>query len=158
MTTRLERQAIVGCPPALMFTLVNHIQAYPRWFPWCDDARVLQSFVDDNGQRVIDAELSVRLAGVSLKFSTRNLVSPDHSIELSLIDGPFEAFNGAWQFEPLGISGCRVRLSLAFSMKQGSVVASAAKLAVGALADRLVDDFIKVAKKEMALGEAGSAR
>jgi len=156
--TQLERQAIVGCPPALMFTLVNHIQAYSRWFGWCEDARVLQTSIDESGKRVIDAELSVRLAGVSLKFSTRNVVSPDHSIELSLLDGPFDTFNGAWHFEPLGISGCRVRLSLAFSMKQGSVVASAAKLAVGALADRLVDDFIKVAKKEMALGEAGSAR
>jgi ribosome-associated toxin RatA of RatAB toxin-antitoxin module len=155
--TRIERQAIVGCPPAFMFALVNHIQAYPRWFPWCEDARIL-GVNRNSADPSVDAELSVRLAGVALRFSTRNRAVEDQSIALTLLDGPFETFEGQWRFEPLGISGCRVRLALAFKILSGTGLASAAKIAIGALADRLVDDFIKVAKKEMALGEAGSAR
>ncbi len=140
---QIKRQAIVGCPASLMYSLVNNIEAYPRWFDWCTAAKVLR--VTDTE---MTAELSVKLAGVSLAFTTVNQLEPDRAIRLNLQSGPFRSLKGAWQFDALGLSGCRVTLALTIDFA-GSVVNSAVAAAVGVWADRMVDDFIQVAKNHV---------
>jgi ribosome-associated toxin RatA of RatAB toxin-antitoxin module len=140
---QIRRQAIVGCPAALLYALVNKIECYPQWFDWCTSSRVLSHSADE-----IVAELGVKLAGIGLSFSTRNRLEPESAIHLHLQSGPFRSLQGAWQFEPLGLSGCRVSLVLTIDFA-GSVVNAAIAAAVGTWADRMVDDFIQVAKKHV---------
>src|SRR3569832_964919 len=39
---QIRRQAIVSRSDAQMYALVNDIEAYPRRFSWCSDARILE--------------------------------------------------------------------------------------------------------------------
>ncbi len=140
---QIKRQAIIGCPAALMYSLVNNIEAYPGWFEWCTTAKLISA-----ADAEMTAELGVKIAGISLNFITNNQLEPDRAIHLNLQSGPFRSLKGAWHFDALGTSGCRVTLVLNIDFA-GSVVNSAVAAAVGVWADRMVDDFIKVAKKHV---------
>ena len=138
---QIKRQAILGCPAALMYSLVNNIEAYPSWFDWCTSAKLISASDDE-----MTAELGVKIAGIGLNFVTNNKLEPNRIIHLNLQSGPFRSLKGAWQFDALGSSGCRVTLVLNIDFA-GSVLNSAVAAAVAVWADRMVDDFIKVAKK-----------
>lgn len=140
---QINRQAIVGCPATLLYTLVNNVAAYPDWFEWCTSAKIISAT-----EQSVTAELGVKLAGVGLKFVTCNSLNPPKSIELKLESGPFRALHGAWHFEALGQTGCRVSLQLNIDLA-GSMINSALAAAVSVWADRMVDDFIQVAKRHV---------
>ena len=36
----VKRSALVSQPPAKLFALINDIESYPRFLPWCTHARV----------------------------------------------------------------------------------------------------------------------
>ena len=63
------------------------------WFDWCAGARVLER----DGDRV-RAELSVRVAGISVSFSTENIESAPNQIDLTLLQGPFRQLTGRWRY------------------------------------------------------------
>lgn len=122
-----------------MFALVDDIESYPRRFDWCHGAQVLQRDAD----RVL-ARLDLGVAGLRTWFTTENRLSPPHHIDMQLRDGPFRRLDGRWTFHALDESACKVSLHLEFE-PQSRLLAPALLLGLQALADRMVDDFIRVA-------------
>jgi ribosome-associated toxin RatA of RatAB toxin-antitoxin module len=122
-----------------MFELVNDIEAYPRRFAWCDSAEVLES-----GPRRVVARLDLGLGALRTWFTTENTLSPPHHIDMELRDGPFRRLSGRWEFHALDESSCRVTLSLDFEPRS-RLLAPAMAIGFQGLADRMVDDFVKVA-------------
>ena len=118
-----------------MYAIVNDVESYPRFLPWCGDARI--DAVHEDG---LEASLKVDRVGFERWFRTRNRNVENRSIEMTLVDGPFESLEGQWHFVPLGDSGCRVELRLDFRMKAGirSAIMSAAFTRI---ADTMVDSF-----------------
>ncbi|GAB2616762.1 type II toxin-antitoxin system RatA family toxin [Novilysobacter erysipheiresistens] len=137
----IRRTALVEHSAARMFALVNNIPAYPRRFDWCDDAKVLES--SDN--RVV-ARLDLGLGALRTWFTTENTASPPHHIDLKLVDGPFRSLSGRWEFHALDESACKVTLTLNFEPKV-KLLAPAMAIGFQGLADRMVDDFIRVADR-----------
>ncbi|MBS0457786.1 MAG: type II toxin-antitoxin system RatA family toxin [Proteobacteria bacterium] len=144
--TTIHRSALVAQPPARLFELVNDVAAYPRRFDWCIGSQVLEK-----SKKSMLARLDVRVAGMPVSFTTRNTLTPVARIELELAEGPFRDFGGFWSFDALGDAGCRVGLQLHFELA-GKLLGTALALGFAGFADRLVDDFCKVAR-----AEAGSA-
>jgi ribosome-associated toxin RatA of RatAB toxin-antitoxin module len=122
-----------------MFALVNDIEAYPRRFDWCEAAQVLEA--DD--AHVI-ARLDLGLGALRTWFTTQNTLSPPHHIDMQLRDGPFRRLSGRWQFHALDESACKVTLTLEFE-PLSRLLAPALTLGFQGLADRMVDDFVRVA-------------
>jgi ribosome-associated toxin RatA of RatAB toxin-antitoxin module len=122
-----------------MFALVNDIEAYPRRFDWCEAAQVLEA--DD--AHVI-ARLDLGLGALRTWFTTENTLSPPHHIDMQLRDGPFRRLSGRWQFHALDESACKVTLTLEFE-PLSRLLAPAMALGFQGLADRMVDDFVRVA-------------
>lgn len=133
----IHRSALVPRPAPHMYGIVNDVAAYPRRFAWCEDAAVLESSAS-----VQVARLKLRLAGMTTEFTTRNALTPPTRIALALVDGPFTALSGAWTFKPLGDEGCRVSLDLDFEVAS-SLIGSALAIGFTAIADRMVDDFVR---------------
>jgi ribosome-associated toxin RatA of RatAB toxin-antitoxin module len=121
--------------------LVNDIAAYPRRFDWCEAAQVLES----NEEKVV-ARLDLGLAGISTWFTTENALSPPHHIDMRLRDGPFKRLEGRWQFHALDESACKVTLTLDFE-PNSKLLGPAFVLGFQTLADRMVDDFVRVADR-----------
>lgn len=137
--TRIQRSALVGHSAARMFALVDDIEAYPRRFGWCESAQVLER----RAERVV-ARLDLALGPLRTWFTTENTLSPPHHIDMALRDGPFRRLQGRWQFHALDESACRVSLTLEFE-PQVKLLGSALALGMQGLADRMVDDFVRVA-------------
>lgn len=125
-----------------MFALVNDVAAYPRRFDWCDAAEVLES----SESRMV-ARLELGLVSLRTWFTTENTLVPPHHIDLKLVDGPFRSLSGRWQFHALDESACKVTLTLDFEPKV-RLLAPAMALGFQGLADRMVDDFVRVADRD----------
>jgi ribosome-associated toxin RatA of RatAB toxin-antitoxin module len=139
--SRVERSALVRASAMRVYALVNDVRAYPLRFSWCDSARVL-----DEGEDFMVARLEVRLGALRTAFTTRNALQPGHRIGLSLVDGPFRRFTGEWQFVALAEDASKVSLRLDFDVA-GRLVGSALASGFKGLADRMVDDFVRAARR-----------
>ena len=51
----VRRSALVAQPPHRMFALINDIESYPQFLPWCTDAQVRS-----RSEREIIASITVR--------------------------------------------------------------------------------------------------
>ncbi len=137
----IQRSALVEHSAAKMFSLVNDIAAYPRRFDWCEAARVLEASED----RMV-ARLDLGMAGLRTWFTTENTLTPPHHIDMVLRDGPFRKLGGRWQFHALDESACKVTLTLDFE-PNSKLLGPAFALGFQSLAERMVDDFVRVADR-----------
>ena len=138
----IQRSALVEHSVNRMFELVNDIAAYPRRFGWCEDARIIEA-----GESRLLARLELGIGGFRTLFTTENTLSPPHHIEMELRDGPFRRLHGRWQFHALDENASKVSLSLDFE-PQSSLMLPVLSLGLRGLADRMVDDFVRVADAE----------
>ena len=79
-----------------MYELVIAVEDYPRFLPWCDRVDVLGR--DPEG---LTARLHLAYAGVRQAFTTRTMLTPDQSVHIALVDGPFSMLDGTWLFTSL---------------------------------------------------------
>ena len=82
--TQVHRSALVPRPAALLYSLVNDVEAYPKRFAWCSGASVLERGTDE-----LVVRLDLRLGAVGTSFTTRNRLVPNESIAIDLVEGPF---------------------------------------------------------------------
>jgi ribosome-associated toxin RatA of RatAB toxin-antitoxin module len=106
----VKRAALVGQPPGRLYALVNDIERYPAFLPWCAAARI-----DSRSEREIIATLTARRGPLQAQFTTRNTLVPQQSIAMALVRGPFQTLEGLWSFVPVGDSGTRVELEMRFA-------------------------------------------
>ena len=95
-----------------MFELVNNIDDYSQFLNWCDSSSILNQ--SDNQ---ITASVQINQGGLKQSFSTLNTLTPYKSIEMQLLDGPFDELLGEWRFETLGENASKVHLTLQFKFK-----------------------------------------
>ena len=106
----VKRSALVNRPPAQLFALINDIESYPQFLPWCTHARVLSRSPTE-----IVATIGVRQGALHGEFTTRNTLEPDRRIDMSLVSGPFRTLAGEWRLTPIDPEGCRVELTMRFA-------------------------------------------
>ncbi|TLY64750.1 MAG: type II toxin-antitoxin system RatA family toxin [Gammaproteobacteria bacterium] len=108
----VKRSALVSKPPSELFALINDIESYPQFLPWCTHARV-----QSRSQREIVATLGVRRGALHGEFTTRNTLEPERSIRMQLVSGPFRTLQGEWRLTPIESNGCRVELTMRFAFR-----------------------------------------
>jgi len=105
----LTRSALVARPPQLLYRVVEEVERYPEFVPGCTLAQVLER--DGN---VVVARLAVSRGVLNTEFTTRNLMDPNRSIHMQLVEGPFRLLQGHWSFTPVASNGCRIEFALQF--------------------------------------------
>ena len=133
----IHRNALVPYQPAEMFSLVDDVEAYPQFLPWCKTARVLS-----RGDDEVRAQLELMRAGFEKSFTTRNRLQRNKMIEMRLVEGPFRHLDGFWRFEPIGAGACKVSLDLDFEFSN-SLMGMALGPLFNQIANTLVDSFCK---------------
>ncbi len=144
---QIQRSALVEHSAARMFELVNDVEAYPARFGWCEDAQVIE-----RGEDRMVAKLELGIGSFRTWFTTENVLQPPVRIDMHLRDGPFRRLEGRWQFHALDAAASRVELTLDFEPRSRLLLAPLT-LGLQKLADRMVDDFIRVADAD--IGGAG---
>lgn len=137
----IRRSALVAHPASYMFDLVNDVAAYPRRFDWCDQADVIES-----AEARMVARLDLGLGALRTWFTTENALERPNRIDMQLRDGPFRKLHGRWEFQVLDDTACKVTLTLEFE-PSNRLLAPAMRVGFKGLADRMVDDFIRVADR-----------
>ena len=105
----VKRTALVPYSATEMFELVDNVEAYPEFLPWCNDASV-----QSRSEETVVATLELHKGGVSKHFTTRNTLKPFEAIDMALVDGPFRHLDGGWRFRDIADDGCEVSLELEF--------------------------------------------
>jgi ribosome-associated toxin RatA of RatAB toxin-antitoxin module len=158
----IKHSALVAQPPARLFDLINDIESYPTFIPWCTHSRVLS-----RSDREIVATIGVQRGPLKSEFTTRNELEKDRRIVMHLVDGPFKMLEGEWlltSIAPAGSkpatadggadvlpvpvsegSGCRVQLTMKFAFKN-ALTAVLFEQKFAETASSLMDAFVARAR------------
>ncbi len=131
-----------------MYELVNDVESYPSFLPWCPQAEVLK-----RGAEEVVARLTLARGGLHTAFTTRNMLVPGQRIDLHLQDGPFQHLHGIWTFTEQP-HGCRVALDIEFEAK-GSVRLLAMPIIFAEVCNRMVQSFVAEARRRERTGDEG---
>jgi ribosome-associated toxin RatA of RatAB toxin-antitoxin module len=138
----VKRSALVSQPPAVVFGLINDIESYPQFVPWCTHARILERTPHE-----LIATLGVRQGPLHGEFTTRNRLEPEQRVHMQLLSGPFRALEGEWRLAPLAPHGCRVELTVRFAFKNALTAVLMERTFAASIA-ALVDAFVARARTQ----------
>jgi len=124
-----------------MYALINDIESYPLFVPWCAAARI-----ESRKDAEVVATLNIKRGPLRAEFTTRNLLEPDRRVLMQFVSGPFRVLEGLWTLSPLGELGCRVELELRFEFANRVAGALFEPLFEDTAAS-LVDAFVKRARE-----------
>ena len=139
---KVAKSAGVPYSAEKMYALVNHIEAYPEFLPWCTDAQILEQ-----ADNVLLAQMVIAKGPFREKLVTRNTLTPDRQIHMRLVEGPFTQLEGIWVFNPKPGSPaiCQVTLDLEFAFPSGFAGSLLSPVFQG-IASRFVEAFTDRAK------------
>jgi ribosome-associated toxin RatA of RatAB toxin-antitoxin module len=133
----LKRNVLVPYSARQMFELVNDIEEYPRFLPWCHQSSILSKTETE-----VTASLDIAWKGIHKSFTTRNTLTPYNSIVITLITGPLKHMEGTWHFHAIEQHGCKVLLNLEFEFT-GNFTDILFQPIFQHIANTLVEAFVK---------------
>lgn len=116
-----------------MYALVNDIESYPQFLPWCSEAKVIQPGVEE-----LSASLTMQTGRLNYSFTTRNNMVPNRSIHVTLLEGPFKQLIGSWLFEDKPNATCLITLDMTFEYKNRLI-----KLALSGVFNKIVNTLVE---------------
>lgn len=131
----ISRFALVPYTDREMFELVADIPSYPKFLPWCADARIVATEED-----AVIATVTIAYSGVQKTFTTRNRLQKNKMMEIRLLEGPFRYLHGYWRFSALDKDACRISLDLEFEVAN-KLVGIVLTPVFTNIANQLVDGF-----------------
>lgn len=137
----VRKSALVPYSAEKMFDLVEQVEHYPSFLPWCGGSQVLW-----RGEHGMAATIQIAFKGVRQSFSTDNVHQRPTRIELKLREGPFTHLNGVWNFKVLSPDACRIDFQLDYGVRNG-LLARVLNPVFGHIASTMVDAFVKQAEK-----------
>lgn len=134
----ISRNALVHYSVAEMFALVEDIESYAEFLPWCKSTEVLFKSDDE-----VKASIEISKGALNKTFTTVNRMQKNKMIEMRLVKGPFKHLQGYWRFDALKIDqACKISLDLDFEFSN-KILAMAAGAVFNQIANSMVDAFCK---------------
>ena len=106
---RVRKSVLVPYAAARMFELVDRIDDYPRFLPWCAGATTLETHPGGKTARI-----DIDYHGVRAHFTTDNVNTPNSLIVIRLKHGPFRKLHGEWRFLALDQAACKIEFELTY--------------------------------------------
>lgn len=105
----VHKSVLVAYSAEQMFELVDKVEDYPKFLPWCGGVTVKERA----GDRLV-ATLSINYHGVRQSFTTENTNVRPTSMTMKLLEGPFRQLEGTWSFKPLRADACKIEFDLRY--------------------------------------------
>ncbi|MCK4743296.1 MAG: type II toxin-antitoxin system RatA family toxin [Sulfuriflexus sp.] len=141
----INKSALVPYTAKEMYALVDDIDAYPKFLPWCGASEVLERNDDE-----VKASILLSRSGLKKSFTTLNRLQSGKMIEMRLIEGPFSHLQGFWRFESLNESASKIMFDIEFefsnkllAMTVGPVFSQVTNTIVDAFTKRAVEVYGK---------------
>jgi ribosome-associated toxin RatA of RatAB toxin-antitoxin module len=136
----VHKTVFLGYSAEQMFALVDRVEDYPKFLPWCGGVEVKQRDED----RLV-ASLQINYHGVKHSFTTENTHTPPTLMTMKLVEGPFKKLDGAWTFKPLRADACKIDFDLHYEFSS-KVLESIIGPVFNMIANSFVDSFCKRAE------------
>ncbi|MDX1795618.1 MAG: type II toxin-antitoxin system RatA family toxin [Hydrogenovibrio sp.] len=130
---KITRTALLPYSAESVYRLVNEVDAYPEFLPWCGGSEILDASDDE-----MTASVTIAKAGLHHTFTTKNKLTPPESIEMSLVDGPFSHLSGIWHFKALDEQACKISFELEFEISN-----SLLNLALGPVFEQIASTMVQ---------------
>ena len=137
----VHRSALVPHTAEEMFVLVDDVESYPDFLPWCNSVEV-----HHREQDIVEATLEMHRGSVSKHFRTRNTSVRGEKMDIEFVSGPFRTLSGGWTFKQLGDAGCKVALAMEFEFSSRAIDVVLGSFFEGTC-NSLVDAFVKRAQQ-----------
>lgn len=137
----VEKSVLIGYSAKQMFEIVDNIEAYPEFLPWCSDAKILERYAES-----VVATLYIDYLHLKQQFTTENRRVAPSLIEMRLREGPFKHLEGSWRFLPLAADACKVEFRLHYEFSSRTLENLSSPV-FGLIAGTLLDAFVERAEK-----------
>ncbi|MBL8479063.1 MAG: type II toxin-antitoxin system RatA family toxin [Sterolibacteriaceae bacterium] len=133
----VEKSVLIERTPAQMFALVDRIEDYPQFLPWCGGTDLRE-----RTPTLTAATVHINYHGLKSHFSTENTKQEPTLMDIRLTDGPFTHMDGHWRFTPLGDIACKVEFRLHYEFSS-HLLEKALGPVFHHIANTFVDSFVK---------------
>jgi ribosome-associated toxin RatA of RatAB toxin-antitoxin module len=134
---RVEKSVLVAHTPERMFELVDRVEEYPEFLPWCGGTELRSRDKD-----CTVATIHIAYMGIRQSFTTENAKSDQREMRIRLKDGPFSELEGDWLFLPLGNEACKVEFRLQYVFSS-HVLETILAPVFGHIVNTFVDAFVR---------------
>jgi coenzyme Q-binding protein COQ10 len=129
-----------------MYDLVADVASYPQFLPWTAAARVRKITPQDDGSRVMEADLVISFKVFRERFGSRVVLwDAAKRIETEYLDGPFQYMRSNWEFRAAE-NGCEVAFDVDFAFRN-KLLQGAAELFFYEAMKRIVRAFEERARE-----------
>jgi ribosome-associated toxin RatA of RatAB toxin-antitoxin module len=130
---KVEKSVLIARSAEQMFELVDGVERYPEFLPWCNRTGV--AFRDE--VKTV-ATLHIHYLSVKSHFTTENTKDFPFSMSIRLLDGPFRRLEGHWLFKPLSDSACKIEFQLSYEFSSRLF-----EKVIGPVFSRIADTFVE---------------
>lgn len=139
--THVQRSALLPYSATQMFQLVNDVNSYPEFVPWC-----VQCVVHSENENEKQATMSFAKRGINAYVGTCNELETNKKITMRLQKGPFKHLVGTWDFHEIDEHSCKVELDMQFSFSNRLYEMTLGPI-FNQVANKLVSAFTERAKQ-----------
>jgi ribosome-associated toxin RatA of RatAB toxin-antitoxin module len=135
----VHKSVLLGYSAEQMFALVERVEDYPKFLPWCGGVKVIER-TDD---RLI-ASIAINYHGLKQSFTTENINKRPTSMKMTLVEGPFKHLDGLWTFKALRDDACKIEFDLHYEFSS-RILEGLIGPVFNMIANSFVDSFSKQA-------------
>ena len=136
----VNKSVLVGYSPAQMFALVDAVEKYPGFLPWCGGTTVIH-----RDERITRATILIDYHHIKHSFTTENVKQQPSQMEIRLVEGPFRKLDGIWKFTDLEGHGCKIEFRLHYEFASRLLEKMVGPV-FNYIANTFVDAFVKRAQ------------
>ncbi|HWT70592.1 MAG TPA: type II toxin-antitoxin system RatA family toxin [Oxalicibacterium sp.] len=136
----VHKTVLLGYSAEQMFALVDRVEDYPQFLPWCGGVEVKER---EEGRLI--ATLKINYHGVRQSFTTENTNVRPSSMTMRLLEGPFKHLHGTWQFKPLREDACKIEFDLQYEFSN-KLIEQIIGPVFNMIANSFIDSFSKRAE------------
>jgi len=137
----VEKSVLIERTATQMFELVDRVEDYPKFLPWCGGTELLVRTDTKTAAR-----LHINYHGLRADFATENTKEVPRWMTIELREGPFRRMDGGWRFTPLGESACKIEFRLHYEFSS-TLLEKVLGPVFHHIANTFVDSFVKRAQQ-----------
>lgn len=137
----ITKSLLVPFSAQQMYSLINDIEAYPDYLPWCKAATI-----HTRAETQLEATLCIGKGLVKQTISTLNTMIPNSQIKMQYKAGPFNHCDGEWNF--IALEDCKTQVEFAINYDfKNALAAMAMEPLFNPITTTLIDAFYKRAQE-----------
>ncbi len=133
---KVEKTVLVHHSAAQMFKLVDDVEHYTEFLPWCGGVDLIE-----RSEATTSATIHIDFHGLKQKFSTENQKHFPGVMDMKFKDGPFKHFEGSWRFTALSEEACKIEFHLEYEFSS-ALLSQLISPVFSHIANTFVDSFV----------------